>query len=102
MPWHAERAFTWDDLRRAPVAQLRRFTELGHVTRALACPIIGEAGGALGAIELVDPLSGVSFRSMEVVATRWVAQRLAQLVARRGLVTDVGAIARFAAHSWLR
>lgn len=90
--------FPWNDLRKAPVASLARFSGLPHVARVLVCPV---ALGArwLGAIELVDPTHDAAFRSEDVIAARYVAQRYATYVNANGLVLDVAAIARHAYRS---
>jgi hypothetical protein len=90
--------FPWNDLRKAPVARLARFSGLPHVTRVLVCPVLAGARW-LGAIELVDPTHDAAFRSEDVIAARYVAQRYATYVSSHGLVLDVAAIARHAFRS---
>jgi hypothetical protein len=87
--------FPWNDLRKAPVARLARFSGLPHVARVLVCPVLAGARW-LGAIELIDPTHDRAFRSEDVIAARYVAQRYAEYVSSHGMVLDVAAIARHA------
>ena len=90
--------FPWNDLRRAPVARLARFAGLPHVARVLVCPVLDGARW-LGAIEIVDPLHDGPFRTQDVIAGRYVAQRYAHYLTAHGMVLDVAAIARHACRS---
>lgn len=90
--------FPWNDLRRAPVTRLARFSGLPHVARVLVCPVLAGARW-LGAIEIVDPAHDGAFRSEDVIAARYVAQRYAAYLTSHGMVLDVAAIARHAFRS---
>ncbi len=90
--------FPWNDLRKAPVTHLARFAGLPHVARVLVCPILAGARW-LGAIEIVDPAHDGAFRSADVIAARYVAQRYAQYLTSHGMVLEVTAIAHHAFRS---
>ena len=92
--------FAWGDLRKAPVARLARFSELGPVRTVLVCPIVS-GPRQLGAIELVDPFD-VRFRTNDIVSARRVTDGYAMFLATNGLVVDIANIARFAARSMAR
>ena len=62
------------------------------------CPVLDGARW-LGAIEIVDPLHDGPFRTQDVIAARYVAQRYAQYLTAHGMVLDVAAIARHAFRS---
>jgi GAF domain-containing protein len=85
--------FPWNDLRKAPVNRLARFSDLANVHRVLVCPVLRGAR-RLGVIELVDPAHGGLFRTADINAARQVADRYARYVAARGSVLDISAIAR--------
>jgi GAF domain-containing protein len=87
--------FAWDDLRRAPVSRLGRFSELSNVVSVLVCPLVAGTRW-LGAIELVDPKGGESFRPQDLLAAQQVASRYSRFLTARGVVIDTAAIARFA------
>ncbi len=93
--------FAWGDLRKAPVARLSRFSELGVVTTVLVCPIIS-GPRQLGAIELVDPVAVPRFRTNDIVNARRLTDGYASFLATHGLVVDIANIARFAARSMAR
>jgi GAF domain-containing protein len=85
--------FPWNDLRKAPVNRLARFSDLTNVHRILVCPVLRGAR-QLGVIELVDPAHAGLFRTADINAARQVADRYARYVAARGSVLDIAAIAR--------
>ena len=93
--------FAWDDLRKAPVNRLARFADVGPVTRALVCPIT-YGPRWLGTLELVDPFDNAPFSSEDIQGARYVAERYATFVVSHGIITDVGAVAQFAARSCRR
>lgn len=90
--------FAWEDLRRAPVTRLTRFSELGNVATALVCPLVA-APRWLGAIELVDPVDRAPFRTEDIKNARYVADRYTRFLKSHSQVVDVSRIARFAAQS---
>lgn len=70
--------FAWGDLRKAPVARLARFSEVGVVTTVLVCPILA-GPRQLGAIELVDPLDAPRFRTNDIAnIARFAARSMAR------------------------
>ena len=93
--------FAWGDLRKAPVARLSRFSELGVVTTVLVCPIVS-GPRQLGAIELVDPVDVPGFRTNDIVNARRLTDGYASFLVTHGLVVDIANIARFAARSMAR
>jgi hypothetical protein len=79
----------------APEEVLARFAAMPGVRTVVVAPVLSGPRW-LGAFELVDPVGGEDFLPEHENAVRYVADRYAHFLARRGVVVDVAAIARFA------
>jgi GAF domain-containing protein len=74
-------------LENASQATADRYVRLGGCRSLVAAPIM-QAGRALGAIELIDPLDGRPFTQDEGNAMTYIAEQFAEYLGSRGIVLD--------------
>lgn len=68
-------------------ATAQRYQSLGGAQSVIIAPIM-QAGRALGAIELVNPLDGMPFTADEGNAMTYIAEQYAEYIGSRGIVLD--------------
>ena len=73
-----------------------RYQALGGGKSLIVAPIM-QAGRALGAIEIVNPLDGLPFTEDEGNAMTYIAEQYAEYLGSRGIVLDKDRIQNAAA-----
>src|SRR5207244_12337611 len=71
----------------AAAASADRYKQLGGA-RSLICAPIMQAGRALGALEIINPLDGMPFTEDEGNAMTYIAEQYAEYLGSRGIVLD--------------
>ena len=74
----------------------QRYQMLGGTRSMITAPIM-QAGRALGAIEIINPLDGMPFTEDEGNAMTYIAEQYAEYLGSRGIVLDVQRIQNAAA-----
>ena len=74
-----------------------RYTQLNGARSLIVAPIM-QAGRALGAMEIINPLDGMPFTEDEGNAITYIAEQYAEYLGSRGIVLDRERIAAAAAH----
>ena len=77
----------------ASAASAQRYQTLGGSRSMIIAPIM-QAGRALGAIEIINPLDGMPFTEDEGNAMTYIAEQFAEFLSSRGLVFDHGRAGR--------
>jgi GAF domain-containing protein len=72
---------------KTPDATAQRYQSLGTAQSLIIAPIM-QAGRALGAIELINPLDGMPFTNDEGNAMTYIAEQYAEYLGSRGIVLD--------------
>jgi hypothetical protein len=80
----------------ASTAKAQRYQTLGGSKSIIIAPIM-QAGRALGAIEIINPLDGMPFTEDEGNAMTYIAEQYAEYLGSRGIVLDRDRIQRAAA-----
>ena len=78
-----------------------RYRQLGGARSLIAAPIM-QAGRALGALEIINPLDGMPFTEDEGNAMTYIAEQYAEYLGSRGIVLDRERIQSAAAPARLR
>ena len=81
------RATVFVDASRSDAASIDRYVTLGGARSLMVAPVM-QSGRFLGAIELLNPLDGQPYTEAEGNALTYIADRFAEFVASRGVVTD--------------
>lgn len=68
-------------------ASAQRYQSLGGVKSLIVAPIM-QAGRALGAFEIINPLDGQPFTDDEANAMTYIAEQYAEYLGSRGIVLD--------------
>jgi GAF domain-containing protein len=68
-------------------ATSERYRQLGGARSLIAAPIM-QAGRALGALEIINPLDGMPFTEDEGNAMTYIAEQYAEYLGSRGIVLD--------------
>jgi hypothetical protein len=74
-----------------------RYRQLGGARSLIAAPIM-QAGRALGALEIINPLDGMPFTDDEGNAMTYIAEQYAEYLGSRGIVLDRERISAAAAR----
>jgi hypothetical protein len=82
--------WTGASLRNTTALSIRRFARLGGARRVLMAPVT-HAGRVLAALELIDPLHGVTSTTQDSRALALVAERYGRFLVDKRLLGDVGA-----------
>jgi hypothetical protein len=75
----------------ASAATAQRYQTLGGCRSMIIAPIM-QAGRALGAIEIINPLDGMPFNEDEGNALTYIAEQFAEYLGSRGIIVDAGRI----------
>ncbi len=68
-------------------SQIERYRHLGGARSVIIAPIM-QAGRALGALEIINPLDGMPFSEDEGNAMTYIAEQYAEYLGSRGIVID--------------
>jgi GAF domain-containing protein len=71
----------------ASEATAERYRQLGGARSLIVAPIM-QAGRALGALEIINPLDGMPFTEDEGNAMTYIAEQFAEYLGSRGIVLD--------------
>jgi GAF domain-containing protein len=71
----------------AATTAAQRYQQLGGARSLIIAPIM-QAGRALGAIEIINPLDGMPFTEDESNAMTYIAEQFAEYLGSRGIVLD--------------
>jgi GAF domain-containing protein len=66
---------------------VERYRQLGGARSVIVAPVM-QAGRALGAIEIINPLDGMPFTEDEGNALTYIAEQYAEYLGSRGIVLD--------------
>ena len=77
-------------------ATANRYQAIGGARSIIIAPVL-QAGRALGAIEIINPLDGMPFTDDEANAMTYIAEQYAEYLGSRGIVLDRGRIESAAA-----
>jgi hypothetical protein len=83
------RALVWPDA--SSVATAHRYQSVGGCRSLIVAPIM-QAGRALGALEIMNPIDGMPFNEDEANAMTYIAEQFAEYLGSRGIIVDSGRI----------